>query len=406
MVNIYDENDLRAYAAANGPLMTLKGNIAPCGITVDLTTVPGDMIGMRGYVRRYPDLETLTRDLLSGKVHDGDALFLLEIGRCAEPQLGALERAVAAAGWKHLILVLSCRPERKIAGAANFWYSSPEDAARNHATVLREGDRMEYDLTAELFGVDLIECLDHRLSDRAGEPFYYEKLDNDIWVIGEEFTRMFLVLGSERALLIDGGFGYGDLAAAVRKITPLPYDVALTHGHFDHAGGIGFFREPCKVYLHPADNQWVEMRQGKEILSRLTPLGDGHVFDLGGRTIRTISLPGHSKGSVVFLDQERHLLFAGDSLLCGPYFLLNGEPDVRQLREGLTRLLDPALAIETFYPAHREMCPMTAEDVRGAVALLDGILDHTVKGVRTWIAPNDGTHFKTYRLGGFSAYSL
>ena len=181
--------------------------------------------------------------------------------------------------------------------------------------------------------------------------------------------------------------------------------ILLTHGHFDHAGGIRFF-DAGTIYLHESDFPCVENRQGAGILKRLRPLKDGHVFDLGGRRVRAIWLPGHSSGSMVFLDEDEGTLFAGDSLLCGPFFLLNGEKDIRSLIHGLTRLLRPEMNIRTFYPAHRELCPMTPDDVRSVLSLLNAILAGEVKGAPTWIAPMEASPYKTYHSGPFSVYAL
>lgn len=405
MNEIFSIEDLRAYAAQNGPYVRLSGNIVPNGITVDLTTVPEDMIGMRGVVRMEHTTEALAQHLDRGEIQDGEAVFLLAQAGCTGEQVSLLENAIRRSGCRHLALILGGKPERPIQGAVNFWVPSLEEAEHSHASVLKDGDRVEYDLTVSLFGADLIECLDHRLGPRAGEPFYYRQLAPDLWIIGEEFTRMFLILGRERGLLVDAGFGYGDLAAAVRRVTSLPVEVALTHGHFDHAGGIGFFNTET-IYLHKADFPFVEARQGSEILKRLTPLEDGHVFDLGGRRVRAIWLPGHSAGSMVFWEEDSGLLFAGDSLLCGPFFLLNGEADIRSLLSGLNRLLQPELGIQTFYPAHRELFPMTRDDVQQAVAFLEDVLHGRVRGVPTWIAPMETSPYKTYRSGAFSLYSL
>lgn len=46
----------------------------------------------------------------------------------------------------------------------------------------------------------------------------------------------YLLVGTERALLIDCGMGYYDLRATVERMTDKPYDVVITHGHPDHAG--------------------------------------------------------------------------------------------------------------------------------------------------------------------------
>ena len=50
--------------------------------------------------------------------------------------------------------------------------------------------------------------------------------------MGVSFT---LLTGSERALLIDTGYGLEDAAAYVRSVTSRPVDVLLTNGHHDHA---------------------------------------------------------------------------------------------------------------------------------------------------------------------------
>lgn len=405
MNELFNGTDLRAYIEKNGPYMQLSGNIAPYGITIDLTTVPDDMLGMRGVMRLESTVEDLAGTLKEQRIQDGEAIFLTGQASCSAAQANLLAEAVRLSGRKHLACILLEKPEAKIPGIVNLWYQSAESAAENHALVLKNGDRVEYDISTALFGADLIECLDHRLGPQAEEPFYFRKLDDDIWIIGEEFTRMFLVLGRERALLIDAGFGYGDLEAAVRSITDLPVDVALTHGHFDHAGGIRFL-EGENIYLHQADYPCVEARQGKDILKRLIPLEDGHLFELGGRSIRSIWLPGHSEGSMVFLEEGTGILFAGDSLLCGPFFLLNGREDVSRLADGLTRLLSPEMNVRTFYPAHRTMFPMTRDHVREIIALLQRILNGEEKGISTWIAPAESSPYKTYHSGPFSVYSV
>ncbi len=145
-----------------------------------------------------------------------------------------------------------------------------------------------------------------------------------------------LLVGAERALLLDTGYGLGDLAACVREITPLPVTVVLSHGHHDHALGACQFSE---VYLHPADfdlyEESVTRERRRGILERASkagmlpepcdiehytarhyarplPLNVGS-FDLGGMTAEVVEQPGHTQGSVALLVKERALLLLGDN---------------------------------------------------------------------------------------------
>ena len=59
---------------------------------------------------------------------------------------------------------------------------------------------------------------------------------------------IWLVEGSDGALLIDTGLGIGKLREEVEAYTSLPYKVVDTHGHGDHSGGNYQFDE---VYMHP-----------------------------------------------------------------------------------------------------------------------------------------------------------
>ena len=169
----------------------------------------------------------------------------------------------------------------------------------------------------------------------------------DTWVISEfRLTSMYLLTGTKKALLIDTGFGCANLVRQITELTDLPLIAAATHGHVDHAGGAGFFEE---FYISENDLQlvsdtistkkrqnsiWggckrrslpipfdVEENVGDWIRTPVwKPLRDGDIIDLGGRAIRVIALPGHTRGSMAFLDTKNRFLFSGDA--CNPNLLL------------------------------------------------------------------------------------
>lgn len=63
-------------------------------------------------------------------------------------------------------------------------------------------------------------------------------------------VHCFLVEGREKALLIDAMTGLRGLKDFVATLTDLPVEVAATHGHMDHVGGVFEFGG---CYIHPLD---------------------------------------------------------------------------------------------------------------------------------------------------------
>ena len=160
-----------------------------------------------------------------------------------------------------------------------------------------------------------------------------------------QILTMGLVMGSERAALIDTGMGVlGDLKAKVRTLTDLPLVTLLTHGDPDHIGGAELFEQ---VYMNPLDEELVPwalspeskwdnlvlMVEGNAELLALArekmlrgttlafqPLKEGDLFDLGGVQLEAIALPGHSKGSMCFVNWRDRYAFVGDAV-CRNTFL-------------------------------------------------------------------------------------
>lgn len=143
-------------------------------------------------------------------------------------------------------------------------------------------------------------------------------------------ANSYLVLGEQRALLIDTGCGVGNIKAAIEELTSLPIDVVLTHAHCDHAGGVSWFE---RYFVHESDTAFIykilsSRLAAKTLAGKIAPKGslnlckhhskqiaikDGHHFDLGGRMVTVIHTPGHTKGSIILLDDMHKLMFTGDN---------------------------------------------------------------------------------------------
>lgn len=59
-----------------------------------------------------------------------------------------------------------------------------------------------------------------------------------------------LIIGKEKALLIDTGYGLYNLKKYISNITTLPLIVVASHGHMDHTGGNYLFEQ---VYIDEKD---------------------------------------------------------------------------------------------------------------------------------------------------------
>lgn len=149
---------------------------------------------------------------------------------------------------------------------------------------------------------------------------------------------MHLIIGPEKALLIDTGFGIGDLRGLAEKLSGgKPLIVVNTHPHLDHCYGNCQFE---KVYCHPfavrdlekqnahmwdplmdenGKGKWIPFDRSEIVPFQkyeVIPCENGTVFDLGdGYEIESVFMPGHDPGHFCFLDKKDRILYGGDSLL-------------------------------------------------------------------------------------------
>ena len=147
-----------------------------------------------------------------------------------------------------------------------------------------------------------------------------------------------LVVGSQRALLVDTGAGPDQatrLLAAVRQITDLPLVVANTHDHWDHffgnptfaeAGVTGFYGSPAFVRDSPG-SAWLQHAEAsehafdlpgpEELAMPVDPLEDGDVLELGdGEVVEALVATGHTDTDLVL--RSGPLLLVGDLVEEGP----------------------------------------------------------------------------------------
>ena len=187
---------------------------------------------------------------------------------------------------------------------------------------------------------------------------------------------MHLIVGQERALLIDTAFGIGDLRGLVETLTDKPVDVVNTHFHGDHSAGNGQFET---IFIHKYDIPYLEMSEKAE--NRLLPapgtyreediiplrsakhvaMEDGFVFRLGeGHEVEVIHMPGHAAGGCMLLDRKYNLLFSGDAVVFTPTLIIGRFPapyypeylTVTAFRDALKKALPKCQNVKKLYTGH------------------------------------------------------
>lgn len=249
----------------------------------------------------------------------------------------------------------------------------------------------------------------------AHEWFQARKLADDIWAISDNGGSMiYLVHGSERALLIDTGWGIGDLPDLVRSLTPLPVTVVNTHVHPDHTFGNPQFDEVhvpeadvfmAKMAFTGEEREWAlkgivpqplppnfdAVDWGTAMPASIMPIEDGYCFELGQRNIQVIAVPGHSPGSLCLLDRQSRMLFTGDMVLSAQIWMhLEESCSLQQYVHSLRKLQTRSDEFDGILPGHENIqklpCPAHLIDdlLRGAEAILNGELvgepEHTFAG--------------------------
>jgi glyoxylase-like metal-dependent hydrolase (beta-lactamase superfamily II) len=81
-------------------------------------------------------------------------------------------------------------------------------------------------------------------------------------------------------------------------------------------------------------------------------LVDGDTIDLGGRSLAVVHTPGHSPGSVCFFDQDRGMLFTGDTANRGLVTLSLELCDIPAYARSMARLVAMGGTVDQVFPAH------------------------------------------------------
>ncbi|HEY4787144.1 MAG TPA: MBL fold metallo-hydrolase [Bacteroidales bacterium] len=212
------------------------------------------------------------------------------------------------------------------------------------------------------------------------------RIDDKTWRIVENNTvNIYLVEGKDSALIIDTGYGTGDLKAFLQTLTKLPLIIVNTHGHGDHTGAD---RQFSKVYAHPADFYMIdaafERAKQKENklnvpVTTLVPVKEGFVFNLGDRKLEVMEVPGHTHGSIVLFDKKNKILFAGDHSNSTVWLFLKDCYPLEVYLKSLEKVEERIDDFNIIMPGHNT--PLEKTFISEQIGAVKGILDGTCNSV-------------------------
>lgn len=221
----------------------------------------------------------------------------------------------------------------------------------------------------------------YRLED---EWFTIERIDNETYAISEyghwEKVHSYLLIGRNKALLIDTGLGIGNIKKEVQKLTKLPVIVVTTHIHWDHIGGHHLFDT---IYVYKDELDWLRNGIGipinvikknimEEPFTKKPPiefsidnykiyngepkriLKDNDIIDIGQRKLRIIHTPGHSPGHICIFEEERGYLYTGDLIYRGTLYAFYPTTDPVLFKKSVDKI-SKLKGIARLLPAHNDI---------------------------------------------------
>ncbi len=243
-----------------------------------------------------------------------------------------------------------------------------------------------------------------------------EKINESTWRINEfNLVNAFLLEGKKNSALIDTGCGLGEIDKCVKEITDKMLYVLLTHSHPDHAGGVYHFTN-LPIYMNRDDDSlklWGmrtdngfrrmyietrgprlydgEIRNLYSLLPNDNPdctsfdyinIDDGSIIDLGERTLECIHTPGHTDGSICFLDRKNRLLFSGDTI--NRSIILMRQPDnstklIKIFHDSLLKIWRHEKEFDSLIIGHGN--PILEKSIiKDYLEITDGLLSGSLRG--------------------------
>ena len=214
---------------------------------------------------------------------------------------------------------------------------------------------------------------------------------NGTWSVEDGDVRFFLAAGEREALLIDTGMTGADVKAIAASLTDLPITLVNTHADMDHISSNDAFDSFC---MHPSELP--AYHRTHRYTNNVRPVFEGYRFDLGGRELEVLHVPGHTPGSITLLDKENRCLIGGDPIQTGGGIYMFGPyRDMQAYIFGLLHLLARESEFDVVYPSHADAV-VEKDNINKLIAGACDIMDGKIEGIDEEL---HGMMITTYDIG-------
>ncbi|MGL4875466.1 MAG: MBL fold metallo-hydrolase [Clostridium sp.] len=135
----------------------------------------------------------------------------------------------------------------------------------------------------------------------------------------EENTYLLIDENTKACAIVDPGDEEERIIEKIESLQISPKFIILTHAHFDHVGAVEALMKKYNIpfYMHKNEEEYVE--KDSTVFGNLKKadkfVNEGDEIALGNTVIKVIHTPGHTKGGVCYLADNK--LISGDTLFNG-----------------------------------------------------------------------------------------
>ncbi|MBC8494803.1 MBL fold metallo-hydrolase [archaeon] len=186
-------------------------------------------------------------------------------------------------------------------------------------------------------------------------------MNEKIYLIEEmdylEHSNCYLIVGSKKCLLIDTGVGLIDFNEIKNRfVKDKELVVVITHFHFDHFAGSDQFdmalanknnlknKDVGLKYFKKKDfkNNAFEKISHKEFNineNKFKQIKNESIINLGDFNFEIIFTPGHDESSISLFENEKKILFSGDTIYDGKMYLDFEDSNNKEYISSLKKIL-------------------------------------------------------------------